>query len=428
MVPGLGPVLIARLVRALGSAEQVLKATPSGLRSVRGIGDTKAKLIEEARGDLDRLAAAEVETIAKAGVHLVGLGDETYPPLLSHIDDPPPVLYVRGTLDWRGLDRAALAIVGSRKCSHYGLEQSKRFASTLAQSGVTIVSGGARGIDTAAHKGALDAGGRTIAVMGCGLARAYPPENEDLFARIAERGCVLSELPFHTPPTAENFPARNRIISGMSHGTLVIEAGHKSGSLITARLAAEDHGREVFAIPGRVDSACSAGSLDLIKTGGAIMATEPADILHVLRDAPTFGVREGAAFGTDDLGTQSSEEDAGRDGEGLFAPVRRTPPGMRPLGPIGPRELLSEPGLDGQMADESADVLAGLERNAASRTGPLATDPIDARILAALDEPMSPDQLGARVEIPVHELRSRLTMLEIQRRVKRVGTHLERVR
>ena len=221
MVPGLGPVLIARLVRALGWAEEVLRATPSGLRSVRGIGDAKARLIEDARADLDRLASEEVRAIADAGVRLVGLGDDEYPPLLSHIDDPPPVLYVRGALDWRDVDRATLAIVGSRKCSHYGLEQSRRFASALAQSGVSIVSGGARGIDTAAHKGALDAGGRTIAVMGCGLSRAYPPENEELFARIAERGCLISELPFHTPPTAENFPARNRIISGLSHGTQI---------------------------------------------------------------------------------------------------------------------------------------------------------------------------------------------------------------
>lgn len=402
MVPGLGPVLIARLVRALGSSEEVLRATPSGLRSVRGIGDAKARLIEDARADLDRLASEEVRAIAAAGVRLVGLGDDEYPPLLSHIDDPPPVLYVRGALDWRDVDRATLAIVGSRKCSHYGLEQSRRFASALAQAGVSIVSGGARGIDTAAHKGALDAGGRTIAVMGCGLSRAYPPENEELFARIAERGCLISELPFHTPPTAENFPARNRIISGLSHGTLVIEAGHKSGSLITARLAAEDHGREVFAIPGRVDSACSAGSLDLIKSGGATMATEPADILDVLRDAPTFGVREPAALARDRTGTGVSVE-ADRE-DGLFMPERRAAPGMRPLGPIGPRDGV----------DEGSSVLA--------------TDPIDARILAALDEPMSPDQLGARVEMPMHELRGRLTMLEIQRRVKRIGTHLERVR
>jgi DNA processing protein len=396
MVPGLGPVLISRLLREMGSAEAVLRASPSALRSVRGIGDAKAKLIEDARPNLDRLADEETRVAADAGVRLIGLGDAEYPVLLSHIDDPPPVLYVRGDLRWRDLDRAMLAIVGSRKCSHYGLEQSRRFATTLAQAGVTIVSGGARGIDTAAHKGALDAGGRTIAVMGCGLARAYPPENEDLFARIAERGCLVSELPFHTAPTAENFPARNRIISGLSHGTLVIEAGHRSGSLITARLAAEDHGREVFAIPGRVDSPHSAGSLDLIKSGGATMATEPADILAVLRDASTFGVP----------GLASRDEvreisDDAHEAPGLFVPARKQSPGTRPLGPIvGPE----------------------VERPA------LATDPVDARILEALAEPMSTDQLCVRVEMPAHEVRGRLTMLEIQRRVRRVGTQIERVR
>lgn len=374
----------------MGSAEAVLSASPTALRAVRGIGDAKSALIQDSRPDLDRFAEAEVTAAANAGVHLLALGDADYPALLAHIDDPPPILYVKGTLLVRDLDRAMLAIVGSRRCSHYGLEQAGRFATTLAQAGVTIVSGGARGIDTSAHRGALDAGGRTVAVMGCGLSRAYPPENEDLFARIAERGCLLSELPFHTPPTAENFPARNRIISGLSHGTLVIEAGHRSGSLITARLAAEDHGREVFALPGRVDSAHSAGSLDLIKSGGAMMVTEPADILNALRDATTFGVERPGQLHDIDDSTPAVH---------LFAD-RRPVPGTRVLGPIGP----------------------------ADPAPALATDPTDVRILAALDVPLSPDQLSLKVEMPPHELRSRLTILEIQRRVRRIGTSIERVR
>lgn len=405
LVPGLGPVLISRLIQRLGSAEAVLAATPSALRAVKGIGEGKSELIEEVRKDLDRLAEEEWSAVEGAGIHLVVMGEAEYPALLAHIDDPPPVLYVRGELRPHDLDRAMLAIVGSRKCSHYGLEQAARFARTLAQSGVTIVSGGARGIDTAAHRGAIDAGGRTVAVMGCGLARAYPPENEDLFARIAERGCVLSELPFRTPPTSENFPARNRIISGLAHGTLVIEAGHRSGSLITARLAAEDHGREVFALPGRVDSACSAGSLDLIKSGGAMMVTEPADVLNALRDATTFGVQPPEATGGED-------EDGASAPGGLFArdsvpdrvPDRRPVPGMRPLAPFMAPEVPS------------------------AQTPVLASDPVDARIIEALDEPLSPDQLATRVQLQPHELRSRLTMLEIQRRVRRVGTSIERVR
>ncbi|QYK48103.1 MAG: DNA-processing protein DprA [Phycisphaeraceae bacterium] len=399
LVPGLGPVLISRLLKKFGSANAVLRASAAEIRTVKGIGEAKAETIDRSRADLERLVDAELSAIADAGVHLVVLGEPGYPMLLAHIDDPPPVLYVKGEMRTGDLDRATLAVVGSRKCSHYGLEQSRRFAGMLAQTGVTIVSGGARGIDTAAHKGAIDAGGRTIAVMGCGLARAYPPENEDLFARIAERGCLLSELPFHTPPTAENFPARNRIISGMSHGTLVIEAGHRSGSLITARLAAEDHGREVFAIPGRVDSAHSAGSLDLIKTGGAAMVTEPADILASLRDATTFSLVDERAA------EHGVSTDSGRDG-GLFGTTeleRKRSPALRELGPIGPKE-------------------AG-----APEVSAIPVDPLDAKILGALDEPLTPDQLAVRTETPTHELRSRLTMLEIQRRIRRVGTHFERI-
>lgn len=398
LVPGLGPVLISRLLKKFGSANAALGASAAEIRTIKGIGEAKADTIDRARADLERLVDAELSAIAAAGVHLLALGEPGYPMLLAHIDDPPPVLYVKGEMRTGDLDRATLAVVGSRKCSHYGLEQSRRFAGMLAQAGVTIVSGGARGIDTAAHKGAIDAGGRTIAVMGCGLARAYPPENEDLFARIAERGCLLSELPFHTPPTAENFPARNRIISGMSHGTLVIEAGHRSGSLITARLAAEDHGREVFAIPGRVDSAHSAGSLDLIKTGGAAMVTEPADILASLRDATTFSLVDGRAA------EHAGPTDSGRDG-GLFATTeqeRRRSPALRDLGPIGPEE------------------------SGASEVSALPVDPLDAKILDALDAPLTPDQLAVRTETPSHEVRSRLTMLEIQRRIRRVGAHFER--
>lgn len=406
LVPGLGPVLISRLLRKFGSAAAALAAPVPLIRTVKGIGDTRADAIDRARAELDRLVESELRAIDQSGVHLIAMGDAGYPTLLLHIDDPPPVLYAKGELRPSDLDRAMLAVVGSRKCSHYGLEQSKRFASMLAQAGVTIVSGGARGIDTAAHKGAIEAGGRTVAVMGCGLARAYPPENEDLFARIADRGCLLSELPFNTPPTAENFPARNRIISGMSHGTLVIEAGHRSGSLITARLAAEDHGREVFAIPGRVDSACSAGSLELIKTGGAVMVTEPADILSVLRDATTFGVSD--SHPSPRAGETSDEAEFA---SGLFpseASVRRPTPGMRALGPIGP-----------QCSDESV--------RAPEARPVLEIDPVDARILGALDAPLTPDQLSVRAELPAHALRARLTMLEIQKRVRRIGTHFERL-
>jgi DNA processing protein len=393
LVPGLGPVLIARLLRQFGSARVVLETPAQQLRKVKGIGEGKADAIDQARKDLDGLVEQELAHLERSGVTLIPIGDPCYPSLLAHIDDPPLLLYARGTLVPTSLDRAMLAVVGSRKCSHYGLEQSARFASGLARSGVTIVSGGARGIDTAAHRGALDAGGRTIAVTGCGLGRCYPPENEALYERIAASGCVLSELPYMTPPNAENFPARNRIISGMAQGTLVIEAGHRSGSLITARLAAEDHGREVYAIPGRVDSPYSVGSLHLLKSGGATLVTEPADILHAYGELTTF-----------DLGAPAWTAQDGASAGGLFEPSRATD------------------------AQTGAASRPASRASVASAPAPIGLDEVSARILEALDEPLSPDQLAQRTGLLPHELRAKLTMLEIQRRVRRVGTSLERAR
>ncbi|MFZ4574516.1 MAG: DNA-processing protein DprA [Phycisphaerales bacterium] len=365
-VQGLGPVLTRRLLRAFGSAEEILRSSESRLRGVEGVGPQRAAAI---RGSVEAAFAkadAELALAAKSGVVLLGLTDPRYPKLLAPLDDAPTILYVRGVLD-DALDRYPVAVVGSRDCSAYGIEQAERFGAALGQSGLTVVSGGARGIDSAAHRGAVRLGGRTIAVLGCGLTHAYPKENAELFDRIvAAGGAVVSELPMRTPPAAENFPARNRIIAGLSLGVLVIEAAAKSGSLITAQLAAEDYGREVFALPGRVDSPHSRGTLDLLKQGGAMLVTEPADVIHAL---------EGAAHHAHQ-GTHAER----------FPPVERTLP-------------------------------AGVN-----------ADPVGESVMAALREPLTADELIDRTEAPPAAVRGQLTLLEIMGRVVREGSRFRLAR
>ncbi|MFA5168648.1 MAG: DNA-processing protein DprA [Candidatus Omnitrophota bacterium] len=221
----------------------------------------------------------EIELCAQKGIGFLLYSGRDYPAILREVTDPPLLLYKKGTL--LEDDRNAVAIVGTRHPSFYGRTQAKRFARDLAARGLTIVSGLARGIDQAAHDGALHVSyGRTIAVMGCGLDVIYPKEHEDLFGRIAERGVVLSEYPLGTLPLPENFPRRNRILSGLSYATLVVEAHSRSGSLITAHQAVEQ-GREVFALPGPVDQLTSRGTHQLIKEGACLVET-PEDILLVL--------------------------------------------------------------------------------------------------------------------------------------------------
>jgi DNA processing protein len=284
LTSGIGPILTTRLVTAAGGAEPAVAANRRLLGSIDGIGPNKAGAIfdalRESAGEVD----AELERCAAAGIELIAQDDARYPVLLRAIPDPPPVLYVKGAIEDRDLN--ALAIVGSRTCSFYGREQAERFAGLLSGAGMTVMSGGARGIDSAAHRGALaHPKGRTIAVLGCGLDVVYPPENESLFGQIVERGALISEFRMGTPPLKENFPRRNRIVSGMSRGVLVIEADLASGALITARQACDDHGRPVFALPGRVDNGQSAGPHALIRDG-AVLTTGLPDILDNLAPLP----------------------------------------------------------------------------------------------------------------------------------------------
>ncbi len=261
-----GPVTFARLIECFDSPDKVLGASVSEMTKIDGIGSKAAERIAATRGKFD--TSAELELADKLGVWITHLDDERYPSVLKRIYDPPPVLYVKGSLT--SADNLAISIVGSRRCSIYGREQSSRFAHLLSSAGFTICSGMAEGVDSAAHQGALSAGGRTIAVQGCGLANVYPPENKKLFELITESGACISELPLRYEPLAENFPPRNRIIAGLSLGTIVIEAGPNSGALITARAALENN-REVMAVPGKIDSPLGRGSNRLIKEGAKLI-------------------------------------------------------------------------------------------------------------------------------------------------------------
>jgi len=275
LVRGIGPARLRMLIDAFGDVERAWHAPADALYRVGLDRRSLENLLEtRARVDLDR----EVRRVAAVGAHILTWEDEGYPKLLAEIPDPPPVLYVRGEL--KPEDAWAVAVVGTRRASTYGREVTRRLVSVLAQSGVTIVSGLARGVDAVAHQTALEAGGRTIAVLGCGIDLVYPPEHRELARRIAAQGALVSEYPLGTQPEPGNFPPRNRIISGLSLGVVITEAGRDSGALITADYAAEQ-GRDVFAVPGSILSAGCAGTNRLIQDG-AKPVLDAADILQEL--------------------------------------------------------------------------------------------------------------------------------------------------
>ena len=273
---GVGPVIFARLLKQFGLVESALGASAGALAKVEGVGTKTAEEICRTRDKFD--VEKEIALAERIGVWIINIEDERYPVLLKKIYDPPPVLYIKGTL--AKSDSLAVAIVGSRQCSYYGSEQASRFAHLLAAAGFTIVSGMARGIDSAAHSGALSAGGRTFAVQGCGLAKIFPPENKQLFEKISQSGACISELSLEFEPLGENFPPRNRIIAGLSLATIVIEASPRSGALITAKAALENS-REVMATPGRIDSPLSKGPHSLIKQGAKLVETVE-DVIETL--------------------------------------------------------------------------------------------------------------------------------------------------
>ena len=276
MVPKLGPVRMRNLLEVFESPERILLARAAELRAVQGVGDELASAIAAWESHVD--LAAELDRVREFGAKVITQSSTEYPRQLRQIHNPPILLYVWGELT--PADQRAISIVGSRKTSHYGLECAKKIGYQLAYAGLTVVSGLARGIDTAAHQGALAAKGRTVGVIGSGLMDFYPPENLGLAEKIAGSGAVVSEFPMTFPPNPQTFPYRNRIVAGWGEGLLVVEAGLNSGALITAGQALEQ-GRLVYAIPGQIDKPTAAGSNRLIQQG-AKLVTGAHDILDDL--------------------------------------------------------------------------------------------------------------------------------------------------
>lgn len=276
LLPRIGPVRVRRLLEQFGRPEEILSASESDLQAVAGIGREMAGQIRgwEDLVDLEE----EKRRMTDRGIVALTIEEENYPPALREIHDPPFLLYMKGAL--RPSDAAAVGVVGSRRTTHYGTEQARKLSFQLARAGFCIVSGLARGIDTAAHEAALAAEGRTVAVLGSGIGNVYPPENQALADRIAENGAVISEFPVLYVPDKQSFPLRNRIVAGMSQGLLVVEAPARSGALITANQALEQ-GRTVFAVPGPIDRPTSEGCHRLIRQG-AVLVCGAQDVVDEL--------------------------------------------------------------------------------------------------------------------------------------------------
>jgi DNA processing protein len=319
-VAGIGSVYFRRLVETFGTAADVFTVPADALARVDGISDEKARAITAFDGwdEVDRETARAEEL----GLRCLVWGEDDYPGLLAEIYDPPPVLYYKGAA--AGVPALAVAVVGTRRPTDYGQRATAHICQSLAEAGVAVVSGMARGIDTCAHRAALEAGGATAAVLGCGADVCYPPENDDVYRAICAHGVIVSEFPPSTAPEAQHFPRRNRIISGLAAGVLVVEAGDQSGALITARHAAEQ-GREVFAVPGSIFSRASDGCRKLI-AGGAKPVGSAEEMLEEI--APQF------------------MPGAGR-------PATAPPLALESLGP-DERELLKKIGYEAVAADDLA--------------------------------------------------------------------------
>lgn len=399
MVSGAGPILGRRLIEAFGSADRVFDVSSADLERIEGIGATKARRMWDSLHAVDgpaSTAALEREAVLaeKLGVRIVPLCSGEYPELLAQCPDAPLVLYVKGALPCPA-GSYAVGIVGSRHCTPYGIEQAERFSTALSQSGLIVVSGGARGIDSAAHRAAARLNFPTVVVLGCGLAHCYPPENAGLFEQVVGAGgSLVSELPLDTPPASANFPARNRIIVGLSLGIVVIEAPHGSGALITARIALDEYNREVSAVPGRVDSRASEGSNDLLKHGEAAMATSPADVIDALESAARHyhaGTHESrfqlAGEVAEPAARGAEVEDSLARGQAGGAAISKPAITLRTIAPLSPTEEL---------------------------------------IWDSLVTPLTLDEVVRRTGLEAGVVQSSATMLELRRVLVRQGSRLAR--
>ncbi|PSQ74995.1 MAG: DNA-protecting protein DprA [Bacteroidetes bacterium QH_6_63_17] len=319
LVDGVGPQLLRALLAAFDTPSAVFRASRSALTRVDRVGDqiAEAILTFDDQAAVDR----EMERAEELGATLISPWDERFPDRLREIYDPPPYLWMRGTLP--EVDRPMVTVVGTRRCTDYGRAQAHHFGAELVRRGFTVVSGLAYGIDAAAHKGALDAGGRTIAVLGSGVGRIYPQKHTALAERITENGAVLSEYGLDAEPKSHHFPERNRILSGLSLGTLVVESYSEGGALITARLALEQN-REVFAVPGGVTKDSSRGTNRLIQRGHAKLVMEVEDLLEELPDVTVTDPEEVDAE-TVSAGAGPDPEDLSGDEEVLYSALSDTP-------------------------------------------------------------------------------------------------------
>jgi DNA processing protein len=266
MFEGIGPVRVRELLSILGSASAILTASREELVQAKGVGMNLAENLLRQVDTMD--VEAEIRRAREAGAEIITRADEGYPEALTHIHDPPMALYVKGTLVPE--DRHAIAVVGSRRCTHYGIQVADRLSFQLAKQGYTVISGLARGIDAAAHQGAIKGKGRTLAVLGCGIDQVYPAEHAELAEAVRGSGAVISEFPIGFKPSRNSFPQRNRIVSGMSRGVLVVEAALGSGALLTVD-EATDQGKLIFAVPGRIDNPSAGGCNHLIKNGAKLV-------------------------------------------------------------------------------------------------------------------------------------------------------------